>query len=151
MQKLQYVGAMVMGLLVLSGATFAQDAVQTEQIDCAEAQTQSDLNACAKMDFDEADSNLNDAYKAAVAKMQEMDQAATDEAATDEGATDGGAEAALREAQRTWVTFRDQACASEGWTVHGGSMEPMVVLECMARISATRADDLWSLSEAGGG
>jgi len=133
-------GAML-GAVLFVGAAHAQEAVQSGQIDCAAAQTKTDLNACAKMDFDEADSNLNDAYKAAVAKMQEMDKAATDT----------GAEAALRDAQRSWVTFRDQACTSEGWTVHGGSMEPMVVLECKARLSGTRADDLWSLSEGDGG
>ena len=132
--------AMVVAALSV-GAAQGQEAVQSGQIDCAAAQTQADLNACAKMDFDEADSNLNDAYRAAVAKTQAMDQAVTDK----------GAEAALRDAQRTWVTFRDQACISEGWTVHGGSMEPMVVLECKARLSGTRADDLWSLSEGNGG
>ena len=142
--------AMIVAALSADGVR-AQEAAQSGQIDCASAQTQSDLNACAKMDFDEADSNLNDAYKAAVAKMQEMDTATTDTGATDTGANDKGAEAALREAQRTWVTFRDQACASEGWTVHGGSIEPMVVLECKARISGVRADDLWSLSEGNGG
>jgi uncharacterized protein YecT (DUF1311 family) len=141
MRDIRYFGAMLIGLALFAGAAAAQDASQSGQIDCASAQTQADLNTCAKMDFDEADSNLNDAYKAAVAKMQDLDKAATDK----------GAEAALRDAQRTWVTFRDQACASEGWTVHGGSMEPMVVLECKARVSGTRADDLWSLSEDSGG
>ena len=136
MLKVWQVAGLVAALTV--GVAEAQDAVQAGQIDCAAAQTQVDLNTCAKLDFDEADSNLNDAYKAAVTKMQALDQA-------------GGAEAALRDAQRTWVTFRDQACASEGWTVHGGSMETLVVLECKARLSGTRADDLWSLSEGNGG
>jgi uncharacterized protein YecT (DUF1311 family) len=135
-----YVTAVLLGLALPGGVARAQDA---SQIDCSTAQTQADLNACAKMDFDEADSNLNDAFKAAVARMQALDQALPKE--------QQGAEAGLRDAQRTWITFRDQACASEGWTVHGGSLESVVVLECKARLSSTRADDLWSLSETEGG
>ena len=55
---------------------------------------------------------------------------------------DQGAEAALRASQRAWVTFRDNTCAAEGWSFHGGSAEPMVIYHCRARVSATRADEL---------
>jgi uncharacterized protein YecT (DUF1311 family) len=141
MRVLQKIGAAFLMGLAVAGAGSAQDAVQSGQIDCSEAQTQADINTCARLDFQEADSNLNFAYKAALAQMK----------ATDAAGPDMGAEAALRAAQRAWVAFRDLACASEGWSVHGGSIEPMVVLQCLARLSTARADDLWSLSEDGGG
>ena len=137
--------AAIVGLVLAAGAGLAQDAVQDGQIDCAAAETQTDLNACARMDFDEAESNLNDAFKAAVAAMRNL------KAAGGNSGADMGAKAVLREAQRAWVTFRDLACASQRWRVHGGSMEPMVVVQCKPRISGTRADDLWAQSEESGG
>lgn len=140
--RVNWVSGTVLALgLTSAGAGSAQEAVQAGQIDCSEAQTQVDINTCARLDFEEADSNLNYAYKAAMARMTEIDTAGPDT----------GAAEALREAQRAWIGFRDLACASEGWSVHGGSIEPMVVLQCLARLSTARADDLWSLSEEGGG
>jgi uncharacterized protein YecT (DUF1311 family) len=126
--------------LVWAGAAMAQEAVTTETIDCGVAESQADLTTCAGMDFDEADADLNDAYKAAMAQVKAVDAALPKD--------QQGAEAALREGQRAWITFRDQTCAAEGWMMHGGSAEPMVVFSCMARVTAARANDLWAMAEA---
>lgn len=96
--------------------------------------TQSDMNFCAQADFKAEDGRLNAEYKAAMARARELDSYAE---------TDGpGAAEALKTAQRAWITYRDAACEAESWLMKGGSAEPLVVLTCMATLTAQRADDL---------
>lgn len=110
-----------------------------QEVDCAAAETQVEMTFCAEQDWQDADADLNDAYKAAMAVMQQTDAALP--------ADQQGAEVALREAQRAWIIFRDQGCAAEGYQMHGGTVEPMVIYECRARLSQSRAEDLWALAE----
>jgi uncharacterized protein YecT (DUF1311 family) len=81
---------------------------------------------------------LNDAYQVAISAMKGID--------LNLDAANRGAEATLRASQRAWITFRDNTCAAEGWTMHGGSAEPMVIYACRARVSATRADELENMA-----
>ena len=122
--------AVVMGLW--AGPLFGQD------VDCQNAMTQVDLTQCASQDFDAADAVLNDAYQAAIARMAAID--------ADLSADQQGAEAALREAQRAWITVRDNTCLAESYTWFGGSGQGMVELTCLARISRARTEDLNILS-----
>lgn len=59
-----------------------------------------------------------------------------------------GAEVALRDGQRAWITFRDQACLAEAYVFAGGSAQPMVYSGCQARLTEQRAADLWDLARA---
>lgn len=105
--------------------------------DCAEAVTQVDLNACTHAEWQAADADLNAAYGAAMAQMKAIDAAYPE--------AERGAVAALRQAQRNWIAFRDAACEAEAWTVRGGSMEPMVRFGCLGRLTAARSMDLQAL------
>lgn len=116
-----------------SGAGLAQD------IDCAEAVTQLEMTFCAEMEWMAADDDLNDAYGHARVAMKAIDRGLP--------AAERGAETSLRDAQRAWITFRDAACAAEGYSAHGGSAEPMVIYFCRARLTEQRADDLWALAQ----
>ncbi len=127
------------GLAGSSGEARAQDTPMSD-VNCDTAETQAELDTCASLDFQAADSDLDAAYRAAMARLQAIDEALPQD--------EQGAVAALVAAEQAWIAFRDQACAAEGFTVHGGSMEPMVVMECRTRLSAARAEDLWSLSES---
>lgn len=129
------------GLLVLS-ATFLSGAhpVQAqEEPDCAEPTTQSDMNTCADLEYEEADKDLNKAYQQVRKKMSEWDKA-EDEAS--KGAVD-----ALVAAQRAWVAFRDANCETVGFQARGGTMEPMLVSNCLADMSTKRAEELRALSD----
>jgi uncharacterized protein YecT (DUF1311 family) len=55
----------------------------------------------------------------------------------------------LRDGQRAWIAYRDAGCAAEGYLSHGGSIEPMVVAYCLARVTKTRAEEIWMLSQKG--
>ncbi|NTT85193.1 lysozyme inhibitor LprI family protein [Tabrizicola fusiformis] len=110
-----------------------------QEVDCTNAMAQQEMNFCAEQDYLEADAALNDAYKQARAAMKALD--------ADLPAGDQGAEAALLAAQRAWLPYRDAACASEGWMMHGGSAEPLVVYGCLATLTRQRTQDLLYLVE----
>ena len=112
----------------------ATGSVQAQEVDCATAETQQDMNACAELDWQAADSALNASYARAMIMMQGID---ADLPADQRGAAD-----TLRRAQRSWVMFRDAACAAEAYTMYGGSAQPLLTYGCMARLTAARADDL---------
>lgn len=127
----------ILGLVLVLGAGFAGVA-QAQAVNCNNAMTQMEINACAGMAFEAADRDLNAAY------AQSRDQMAL----IDSGLPPNlqGAEVALRDGQRAWISFRDNACAAEGFQMRGGSGEAMLVLGCMARLTQTRAQDLWTLA-----
>jgi uncharacterized protein YecT (DUF1311 family) len=119
--------------LLLPGPALAQ------QVDCATASVQFELNFCAEQDFLAADADLNAAYRAARDMMRQLDAGLP--------VAERGAEVALRDGQRAWITFRDQACLAEAYVWHGGSGQPMIYSGCQARVTAARAGDLWALAE----
>lgn len=128
----------VMALALMAGAAAVQ-AQDAADVDCTDAQTQQDMNACAEQDWMDADADLNTAYGEAKAIMQLYDE--------DLPKSEKGAEANLRAAQRAWVTFRDAACAAEGYAMHGGSAEPLLIYGCRARLTQQRAAELRMLAE----
>lgn len=124
---------MCLALLALMPA-----AVQAQ--DCTEAATQIELTACAEANWQAADAELNQVWKDAMALMKAID--------ADLPEDEQGAAAQLRGAQRAWIAFRDANCAAEGYLVHGGTAEPMVVLGCMSRLTQGRSADLRALASA---
>ena len=119
-------------LLLIPGPAIAQE------VDCANAMAQVELNACAHDDWQAADAELNNAYKAAMAAMRAMDAAQPPEL---QGAAD-----ALRSAQRAWITFRDANCASAGYPMRGGSAEPLLIYGCLGRMTRERTAELLELA-----
>ena len=117
--------------------------VAAQEVDCTQAEAQVELTFCAEQDWLAADEELNAAYKAAMAVMKQVDAA--------QGAGDRAGEGFLRQAQRDWVAFRDNACAAEAWPLHGGSAEPMVIYGCRARLTEERTLGLYYLTEMEGG
>ncbi len=117
-------------------ATFAGPAA-AQQVDCANAVAQVELNFCAERNFQAADDDLNLAYKMAREMMRRID--------ADLPATQRGAEVALRDGQRAWITFRDQACLAEAYIWAGGSGQPLAYSGCKARLTRQRAVDLWEI------
>ena len=96
--------------------------------DCSDPQTQLAMNECAHLRYLAADEQLNAEYGHARAVIGDS------------------AAGKLREAQRAWIDFRDRACEAEGALYEGGSIRPMVVSECLERLTRRRTDDLRLLS-----
>lgn len=127
-------------LAVLASA-FGLSAARAQDTDCSNPQTQLEMPQCAQQDWQATDSNLNEAYKAAQVAMADIDAGLPE--------AEKGAAAGLRDGQRAWITYRDAACAAEGNLSHCGSIEPMVIAFCLARITKARATDVWMLSQQG--
>jgi uncharacterized protein YecT (DUF1311 family) len=120
----------LLGLLALPTGALA---------DCRAPQTTFEMHQCAAQDYEAADVELNAAYKAARRAMSRLD------ADLPEGLK--GASAALLQAQRAWIPFRDAACLAEGFQVRGGSLEPLFVMTCKTELTQQRSAQLWQLVE----
>jgi uncharacterized protein YecT (DUF1311 family) len=118
-------------------ALLAAQASSAEGWHCDNPQVQMEMNACAAIDFERADAELNAEYRRSIAWARDADR---------EGRAPGddrpGDEATLREAQRAWLAFRDAQCRLEGYEARGGSMEPMLYEGCRARLTRERTRQL---------
>ncbi|WP_102108520.1 lysozyme inhibitor LprI family protein [Oceaniglobus roseus] len=98
---------------------------------CGALPTQMEATACADRAYRDADAALNAAYRAAMATAERL------------GTTNGvAATTMLRDAQRAWIPFRDAACAAEAQLGAGGTIMGQLTLECLARLTLARTDDL---------
>ena len=111
-----------------------------QEVDCASAMVQADLNACAYQDWEAADAQLNAAYQRALAVVRDWDANLPED--------ERGGARALQEAQRAWITFRDKACEAEGYAMKGGSAEPLLVYGCMRQLTEDRSAHLAAMVEA---
>jgi uncharacterized protein YecT (DUF1311 family) len=128
---------MIRPFLVLACLTLSAAA---QEVDCANALAQQELNQCAYDDWEAADADLNAAYQAAMDLLHSWDADLPED-------EKGGAQA-LKEAQRAWITFRDKACAAEGYAMKGGSAEPLLVYGCMRQLTEDRTGQLTAMTEA---
>ena len=111
---------------------------ETPEVDCDNPQVQMEMTYCAEQDWKEADAELNAAYGEAMETMRRIDaDLPTDQA---------DAANMLRDAQRAWITYRDKACAAYGYLAHGGTMEPMLIYQCNADLTAQRTEELEQLA-----
>jgi uncharacterized protein YecT (DUF1311 family) len=104
-------------------AVAQQDEVDDED-PCPGSGSQHELNRCAARARDKADAELNKVYR---------------ELMKDAGTTEG---AKLRAAQLAWLKFRDAHCDYESVGNKGGSIYPMVVSFCLARVTNDRVKQL---------
>lgn len=114
-----------------------------QTLDCANAQTQIDMNQCAVRDWQIADAELNAAYKRVMAVLKAND-------ARLDPIYQGGP-VALRDAQRAWITFRDKTCEAEGFAMRGGSAESLLVANCLRHLTEERIGHLHGMLNAYGG
>lgn len=123
-------------LLAIAMLAAAQD---EDQIDCANAMAQIEMNICAGREFDRADAELNALWREVIARARANDRSPENGRVEGDDRTEEGT---LREAQRGWIIFRDAHCTWEGFAERGGSMEPMVVEECRTRMTRARIAEL---------
>ncbi len=125
-------------VLLIDAPAPAQDAVP---IDCKDATTQSDMNVCAAEEYQEADKALNAqwlATKKAAAVWDDLIEAEE---------RPRGAEERLLKAQRAWLAYRDSQCDAVGFSVEGGTIQPLVVSNCLADLTRKRTEELGELSD----
>jgi uncharacterized protein YecT (DUF1311 family) len=117
------IGAQSQNLDAAALAADAQDEADLED-PCPGSGSQAELNQCAARARNRADAELNKVYR---------------ELMKDAGTTE---RAKLRAAQLAWIKFRDTQCDYESVGNKGGSIYPMVVSFCLARVTNTRVKQL---------
>ena len=103
------------------------------------AQSQAQMNAAAATADRRADAAMTAQWKRTSAYMKRRD--AQD---TSRGGGFGYAAATLA-SQRAWIAFRDKQCVIEAGEFAGGSMQPMVRGQCLARLTTERIVQLKNL------
>lgn len=124
-------------LLALTAATASTG-------ECADPQTQFEMNACEYQRYEQADAALNAQWAETVAHMRERDRDST----TPRDGRPGFFET-LQAGQRAWLTFRDKHCASEGYLMRGGTGEPLLINGCRATMTEKRTIQLKELTYEG--
>lgn len=94
--------------------------------DCDNATTQGDMNACAGRQYQAADKALNSVYQQITQRLK----------------ADADTKKLLVGAQRSWVTFRDAECEFAASGVSGGSVYPLIHLNCLTAQTTSRTQAL---------
>lgn len=122
-------------VLLVDGPVYSQD---DPDIDCDNAQTQQDMNYCADKDYQAADAELNAQWKLTKQALAKWDSDLTDDLK--------GAEKALLASQRAWISYRDAQCELEGFSMRGGTAEPLMVSSCLETLTKQRTEELKRLA-----
>src|SRR5215204_2645828 len=116
-----FVPTVVIMLLLLPAAARAQ----AGEDPCApEAQRSTQLMACAERKFKEATAEL----KRVRAKLYEDFESRS--------------RVQFRAAERLWLSYRKSNCDTEASIYEGGTIQPLIRLQCMTRVTLERADEL---------
>ena len=105
---------------------------------CERAGTQAESTQCAFREFKRADQQLNVQFQQSIRSAEKRDKLAATRL------SDGRPRyvEALRGAQQSWLTFREAHCKVEGYWGRGGTIEPMLVNFCLARLTRERTEQL---------
>ena len=91
---------------------------------CNNPQTQSQMNICASIAYQNADRKLNQVYRQLLPKLS------------------AARKQKLIAAQQAWIKFRDSSCEFERSAYEGGSLAPMIYGFCLANVTEQRTKDL---------
>lgn len=131
---------MIGSAIILFAAALA--VADEPHIDCDNAMTQRDMNLCSYRDYQQADRELNAQWKITADVQKRYDR---DPHAVKDGRP--GYFDTLLAAQRAWLSYRDTHCRSEGYSMRGGSAEPLVTNGCRATLTRARTAQLKDLAE----
>ena len=97
--------------------------------ECANATTHLEMNTCTAQQYQAADKKLNQTYQAAI-KRAEAPQREL-----------------LKKAQQAWIALRDADCNFIGSGTEGGSVQPMIISQCLNEKTVEREAFLASLMQ----
>ena len=109
---------------ISGGILFWSIHLQADNVDCRNAETQSEINQCVQLDFQQQDDELNRIYQQYHAKLDNIRKEQ------------------LKQAQVVWINFRNLSCQYEADYYQGGSLAPMVYSSCLKDKTKERLGDL---------
>ena len=121
-----------------------------KQNPCEEKTTsQRQMDDCAAFEYKQADAHLNRVYRKAVQYMTDDLARAQKEGDQKQTKYEETAIASLKEAERTWISYRDIQCRAAAHQYEGGGMAPMIHSQCLTTVPEHRTADLKSIYEDG--
>lgn len=138
------IASLILPLLLQSAPT--QAAPPVPEWNCDDPMVQQEMNWCAARDYVAADADLNVQWKITAAAMKASDAEFIAQGGSEYDTREGYFESLL-EAQRGWLRYRDAHCRVDGYWARGGSMEPLLVSSCKARLTRMRTAELKVLAE----
>ncbi|CAB3632355.1 hypothetical protein LMG26685_00916 [Achromobacter mucicolens] len=115
-----------MRIVFAAAALLLAAGAQAQVLKCDQASTQTDMNLCADQAYRKSDADLNAAYKEVTERLKDSKAALTQ----------------LQTAQKAWLFFRDAECAFSSAGVTGGSAYPMVLSQCLDKLTQARTKEL---------
>ena len=109
---------------IASPTSAATNLQLAQRPNCNNPQTQSEMNICASIAYQNADRKLNQVYRQLLPKLS------------------ASRKQKLISAQQAWIKFRDSSCEFERSAYEGGSMAPMIYGFCLADVTEQRSKDL---------
>jgi uncharacterized protein YecT (DUF1311 family) len=115
------------------------------EIDCSKNPVvQIEATHCAWRDHQAADAEMNAQWMRTLAYAREKDVRSKEQPDVSRDKRPSYSTVLLK-SQRTWLAYRDAQCASEGYYGRGGTIEPMLVNMCLARVTRERITQLREL------
>lgn len=114
---------------------------------CHDPIAQQEMNWCAARDYEVADERLNAQWAITIEVMKRRDAEWAEVGSND---TRLGYTRSLLEAQRAWLRYREAHCRVDGYIARGGTLEPLLVSTCKARLTQMRTEELKALVEVEG-
>lgn len=115
-----------MRIVFAAAALLLAAGAQAQVLKCDQASTQTDMNLCADQAYRKSDADLNAAYKEVTERLKDSKDTLTQ----------------LQAAQKAWLFFRDAECAFSSAGVTGGSAYPMVLSQCLDKLTQARTKEL---------
>ena len=109
---------------IASPTSAATNLQLAQRPNCNNPQTQSEMNICASIAYQNADRKLNQVYRQLLPKLS------------------AARKQKLISAQQAWIKFRDSSCEFERSAYEGGSIAPMIYGFCLANVTEQRTKDL---------
>lgn len=110
---------------------------------------QHQMDDCAAFEYKEADGHQNKVYQKAMQYMSDDLGRAQQQGDQRQIKYEETAIASLKEAESTWLSYRDIQCKAAAHQYEGGSMAPMIYSQCLTNLTRHRIADLKSIYEDG--
>lgn len=124
LQKAAIISLSILCIIALPNLARANSYKIAQNFNCNNPQTTSEMRVCAGQSYEKADNKLNQVYGQLKPRLGASQQKI------------------LINAQRAWIQFRDESCAFEGAFAEGGTLEPVLKMNCLADVTEQRVKDL---------
>lgn len=129
----------IFALVIASVLSFSPSSIAlAQELNCEAPATQIEMTSCARLDWEVADAQLNATWDEALAIAHDEDAFLESSGGDNRPAFVD----TLRNAQRAWISFRDSACEFRGFQARGGTMEAMLVNQCLGEMTRDRTKQL---------